>query len=68
MRIALASDAWTPQINGVVTMLKATAVTMLKATAATLIPLHLWRGARTLSASIPVHGAATIWLTCRGPS
>jgi hypothetical protein len=28
MRIALASDAWTPQINGVVTTLKATAATL----------------------------------------
>jgi glycosyltransferase involved in cell wall biosynthesis len=28
MRIALASDAWTPQINGVVTTLKATATTL----------------------------------------
>jgi glycosyltransferase involved in cell wall biosynthesis len=28
MRVALASDAWTPQINGVVTTLKATAATL----------------------------------------
>ena len=28
MRIALASDAWTPQVNGVVTTLKATAATL----------------------------------------
>lgn len=28
MRIALATDAWTPQTNGVVTTLKATAATL----------------------------------------
>ena len=28
MRIALASDAWTPQVNGVVTTLKATAASL----------------------------------------
>jgi hypothetical protein len=75
MRIALASDAWTPQINGGVTTLKATAATLsalghevriIRPQGRLCLPCPSYPQIRL--ALWPGSGPATIWPTCCAPS
>jgi hypothetical protein len=72
MRIALASDAWTPQINRVLTTLKATVsalaheVRIIWPQERLCLPCPSYPQVRR--ALWPGSGPTTIWPTCRAPS